>query len=88
MDLTEEIEKLKQIAIDAIESLQHQNDLQLEMINSQSKLIQLYEQLLKDVLLSQDIAWEHKNLGHDWKDLMTMIRGILQHDKDNSRISN
>jgi hypothetical protein len=88
MDLTKDIEALRDKAIDAIKALQKEISTKQELIDSQARLIKLYEKLLQHVLDSQDIAWEHKNLGHDWKDLMTMIRGILQHDKDNSRISN
>lgn len=88
MDLTEEIEKLKQKAVAAIEALQHQNDLQSELIVSQSKLIKLYESILKDVLSYKDTSWKENHATHDWKDLIHLIEGVLEHDKDNNRTNN
>lgn len=88
MDLTKDIEELRDKAINAIKSLQKEVSTKQELIDSQARLIKLYEKVLQNVLDSQDITWEHNNLGHDWKDLMKMIRGILEHDKDNNRTIN
>lgn len=88
MDLTKDIEALRDKAIDAIKGLQKELSIKEDLIKSQARLIKLYEKVLQNVLDSQDITWEHNNLGHDWKDLMKMIRGILEHDKDNNRTIN